>query len=79
MTAVDPRELPVTPRQHEVLNLISRGLEYAEIGLVLGISLDTVKTQASRVYRRLDVHNAAEAVRVGFERGLLTARDPTGR
>lgn len=76
MTAVDARVLPVTSRQREVLDLVSRGLEREEIALVLGISIDTVKTQASRLYRRLDVHNAAEAVRVGFERGLLSPRDP---
>jgi DNA-binding NarL/FixJ family response regulator len=74
----DPRELPVTDRQRELLYLLSLGLEREEVGHRMELSVNTIKTHVGRLYRRLGVRSAAEATRVGFERGLLTARHRSG-
>ena len=41
-------------REREVLSLLSEGLSYKQIAHRLGISLDTVKSHASRVYRKTE-------------------------
>lgn len=52
----------LTPREREVLALLSDGLRYSEIGGHLGVSLDTVKSHVRGVYQKLGVRNRAEAV-----------------
>jgi DNA-binding NarL/FixJ family response regulator len=65
-------ELPVTRRQHELLYLLSQGLTYERIAQRMGgLTVNTVKTHARRLYDRLGARNQTHAVRRGFERGLL--------
>lgn len=66
--------LRVTQRQCEVLYWLSLGLTIDVIAKQLGIKPSSVSTLRKCLYRRLDVGNVAEAVRVGFELGLLTPR-----
>jgi DNA-binding CsgD family transcriptional regulator len=54
----------LTPRQHQVLTLVSRGLTDAAIGRQLGCSPRTVDKHLEHVYRRLGVRGRAEAVAV---------------
>lgn len=60
-----------TVKQLRLLELLSYGASYGEAGLVLGITVNSVKIHARRLYARLGANNAAHAVRVGLERGLL--------
>jgi DNA-binding CsgD family transcriptional regulator len=46
------REHDLSVREREVLVLLAEGLRYKQIADRLGISLDTVKSHASRVYRK---------------------------
>ncbi|GBD10320.1 Transcriptional regulatory protein LiaR [Candidatus Thermoflexus japonica] len=75
-----PRELPaaeeelmepLTPREIEVLRLLSLGLANKEIAARLGISEHTVKFHLSAIYSKLGAANRAEAVRRGLQRGLI--------
>jgi DNA-binding CsgD family transcriptional regulator len=52
----------VTPREIDVLRLLSRGCTYFEISKQLGISLHTVTSHIKKSYRKLGAHSAAEAV-----------------
>jgi DNA-binding NarL/FixJ family response regulator len=57
-----PRALsPLTPRQHEVLALISQGATDKQIGVTLGIAHTTAQRHAANLMRRLGVPNRAAA------------------
>jgi DNA-binding NarL/FixJ family response regulator len=45
-----------------VLQLLSRGAMYKEIGDQLGISLGTVRSHIAKIYEKLHVHSRAEAM-----------------
>ena len=62
---------PLTPREIEVLRLLSLGLANKEIAARLGISEHTVKFHLSAIYSKLGAANRAEAVRRGLQRGLI--------
>ena len=51
-----------TPRESEILILLTEGLNYAMIGERLFISLDTVRNHIRHIYEKLHVHTKAEAV-----------------
>ena len=61
----------LTPRQREVLELVSKGLTNKEICSVLGIAEGTVKGHLATLFEVLDVTNRTEAVRVMAELGLV--------
>jgi len=52
----------LTPREVEVVRLLSEGCTYARIAQRLGISEHTVTSHIKNAYRKLDVHTAAAAV-----------------
>lgn len=66
-----PPEQALSPREHEVLCLIEKGLTYEEIAQVLGITWHTVTGYLRRVYRKLEVKSRGEAVFEARQRGLL--------
>jgi DNA-binding NarL/FixJ family response regulator len=52
----------LSPREHEVLDCLSRGFLYKEIAEKLGISYETVHTYIRRIYEKLQVRTRTEAV-----------------
>lgn len=62
----------LTQREIQVLLGMSRGYSNAEIGRGLYLTEDTIKTHARRLYRKLDARDRAHAVRIGFEKGVLS-------
>jgi DNA-binding CsgD family transcriptional regulator len=64
---------PLTTRETQVLWWLAQGCTYARIADRLGMSLHTVTTHIKSIYRKLDVHCAAAAVRRGIELRLLAA------
>jgi len=65
---IDP---PLTERERQVLDGMSRGKTNNEIGRELFLSEDTVKTHARRLFRKLGVNDRAQAVALGFRSGLV--------
>jgi DNA-binding NarL/FixJ family response regulator len=63
-------DVPLTGRQLEVLNLMSRGLTNKEICGVLGIAEGTVKAHIAAIFEALDVTNRTEAAMAMRELGL---------
>jgi DNA-binding NarL/FixJ family response regulator len=64
------RAAQLTPRQQEVLVLMSRGLSNREIAEILGIAAGTVKTHVAALFEILDVSNRTEATLVMGELDL---------
>lgn len=52
----------ITPREHDVLRLVSKGLSNREIAGRLCISPGTVKTHLANVYGKLDVNSRTQAI-----------------
>jgi DNA-binding CsgD family transcriptional regulator len=65
------RELGITPRELEILELISRGLSNREIADQLFVSENTVKTHSSRLFDKLNARRRTQAVQIGKECGLI--------
>lgn len=61
-----------TPREIQVLQLISEGLVNREIGKVLYLSEETVKSHVRHLLAKLQARSRAHAVAIGFRRGILT-------
>jgi two-component system, NarL family, response regulator DevR len=61
----------LSSREHEILQLISRGLSNPEISAKIFISENTIKTHIKEIYSKLDVHNRIEAVIAARKNGLL--------
>ena len=62
---------PLTEREHEVLQSISRGERKKEIAHNRGITEQTVKVHLQSIYQKFNVDSRAAAVAVGAQKGLL--------
>jgi len=72
VTPLTEPDLPhLSPRELEVLRLLSRGRENKQIATSLGISEATVKTHTRALYTRLGVRSRAEAVATALRLGLI--------
>jgi two-component system, NarL family, nitrate/nitrite response regulator NarL len=63
--------LTLSPREHDVLRGLARGLTGPQIAAELHVSPSTVKTHLQRLYERLGVSDRAAAVAEGMRRGLI--------
>jgi len=56
------KNLSLTTREYEVLQLLTRGYTNAEVAEKLFLSLSTVKTHVSNLFVKMDVKNRTQAV-----------------
>lgn len=66
-----PDRNPLTPREGEVLELLTRGFSYQQTGSALGIGVGTVQGHIKAIYRKLEVSSKAEATAEAYRRGLV--------
>ncbi|SDU11363.1 response regulator [Halopseudomonas salegens] len=66
------RELGVTPRQLEILDLLAEGLPNKVICQRLSLSEDTVKTHLKALFSTLNCHNRTECVAQARRLGLVS-------
>ncbi|MDH4476129.1 MAG: response regulator transcription factor [Verrucomicrobiaceae bacterium] len=62
----------ITPRELEILTLVTRGNANKEIAATLGIAEDTVKQHVSRILQKLNVNDRAQATAEAIRLGLLS-------
>ena len=65
------RELGITRRELEILELIASGLSNREIAEKLFVSENTVKTHSSRLFDKLSAKRRTQAVQLAKEFGLI--------
>ena len=63
----------LSARELEVLRHLGRGLSNQELGRVLGISPETVKSHIKSIFHKLGVADRAEAIARAYDFGLLSA------
>jgi LuxR family maltose regulon positive regulatory protein len=61
----------ISPREQEVLHMISLGYSNCELAQKLSISESTVKTHLSNIYKKLDVTSRVQAVASAKELGVI--------
>lgn len=66
------REVGITPRQLEILDLLAEGLPNKVICQRLSLSEDTVKTHLKALFSSLDCHNRTECVTQARKLGLVS-------
>lgn len=64
-------EASLTPREQQILTMISEGFTMRQVGTRLGISARTVETHVAKLYRKLGVRTRVEAVSKAAQLGLL--------
>ena len=62
---------PLSEREFEVLNLLSRGFSNAECAEILTVSANTIGTHVKNIYRKLEVNSRAEALYEAAQQGFL--------
>ncbi len=66
---------PLSPREMEILKLITQGLSNKEIAYKLGISHQTVKNHMTSILRKLDVEDRTQAAVFALRRGWVRLQD----
>jgi PAS domain S-box-containing protein len=64
-------EKQLTPRQHEILELVASGLSTTEIAAKLSLSIETVRNHLRGVRHQLEARTRMEAVATAQRLGLL--------
>lgn len=62
----------LSPQEHKVLLMISKGNTHEEIAQMMGVSRQTVLTYVKRTYRKLQVHGKVEAIVKAQRAGLIS-------
>ena len=65
-------EVQLTPREHEILQLLGEGMSVAQVASRLYISQSTAKTHMSKLYDKLGAGNRTQAVMAAVRLGLLS-------
>jgi DNA-binding CsgD family transcriptional regulator len=65
------KDLGITKRELEILELIAQGLSNREIAEKLFVSENTIKTHSSRLFDKLNAKRRTQAVQIGKEMGLI--------
>jgi two-component system, NarL family, response regulator NreC len=71
---IDRAELPgLTPREIEVLQLLTEGKKASEIAGRLHVSAKTVQTHRRNIMEKLDLHNLADLTKYAIQKGLVSS------
>jgi DNA-binding NarL/FixJ family response regulator len=62
----------LTPREHQILELLAKGLTNKQIGTVLQISEHTARNHVNSILDKLDVSDRTEAVVIALQQGLVS-------
>lgn len=66
-----PASQPISAREKDILQALSRGYTYDEAARLLGIAPSTVQSHVKNIYSKLAVHSKTEAIFEARQLGLL--------
>jgi DNA-binding NarL/FixJ family response regulator len=69
--AIGDDDVPLTPRETQVLRHIALGLSNKEIGKSMEISVETIKEHVQNIFRKLAVHDRTKVAVWALRKGLL--------
>ncbi len=67
--------IPLSPREMEILNFITKGYSNKEVAYRLGISRQTVKNHMTSILRKLDVNDRTQAAVYALRHGWIRLQD----
>ncbi len=70
------RATQLTPRETQVLQLISQGYANKQMAAELGISVKTIEKHRQHVMKKLDIHDIASLTRYAAEKGYCDTKAP---
>ncbi len=73
-----PPQKKISPREREVLELLTRGATNKEIANTLGISENTVKNHLRNILEKLHLENRVQAAAFALRKGLTPDRTGEG-
>ncbi len=65
----------LTPREHQILQMVAKGLTNREIGRVFGISENTARNHVNSIIGKLEVSDRTEAATLAIRQGLVAFKD----
>jgi DNA-binding NarL/FixJ family response regulator len=68
---VEPKDRRLSPREREILQLLSEGKSSKEVASALDISTKTAETHRANIMRKLELHNVAELVRYAVRTTMI--------
>lgn len=71
-----PAVAELTPREHQVFELLARGMSNPEIYEQLVITEATAKTHVARILQKLDLRDRVQAVIYAYETGFVAPGSP---
>lgn len=66
------KDFGLTKRELQILQRVGKGENYQEIADVLFISPKTVRNHIEKVYKKLQVHNRVDAIKVAIKNNLIS-------
>lgn len=60
----------LTPKEQDILELLTTGMLYKEIAARKSISIDTVKKHCKSIYRKVNARNRVEAIINFHKKGI---------
>ncbi len=70
--SVAVEDIPLSPREIQVLQHLTRGLSATEIGELLHIEASTIRTYRRRIMQKLDIHHLPGLVKYALRHNLTT-------
>jgi DNA-binding CsgD family transcriptional regulator len=63
----------LTPREREIVQLLSEGKSSKEVAAMLNISVKTAETHRANIMRKLSIHSVSELVRYAVRNQIIEA------
>ena len=61
----------ITGREKQILNLIAQRMTNKQVAERLGLSIYTIESHCTKIYRKLNVKDRFEAIESAFNQGLI--------